>query len=138
MFAGILVFVLNTLLTIFEKELYNLSVPLYGIILMVTIFVLLLLTIICLSRQPQAITNNSFQVPLVPYIPFVSIFANTHLMVHLNILTWYRFIGWMILGFIIYFSYGIVKSVGYLTQKEKQRLLLEGNDARSSEDVSQT
>lgn len=49
-------------------------------------------------------------------------------MVHLNQMTWYRFIGWMFLGFIIYFSYGLVKSVGYLTQVEKNRLSLDSDD----------
>lgn len=55
-------------------------------------------------------------------------------MVHLNILTWYRFIGWMILGFIVYFGYGIVKSTGYLTQEEKSRLLLNDDTPQELED----
>lgn len=58
-------------------------------------------------------------------MPFLSIFSNLYLMVHLQKMTWYRFFIWMAIGFVIYFSYGIVKSVGYLTETEKNRLVLE-------------
>jgi hypothetical protein len=39
-----------------------------------------------------------FKVPLVPLIPALSIFFNVELMVHLQALTWVRFIVWMALG----------------------------------------
>lgn len=40
----------------------------------------------------------SFSVPLVPMLPLVSIFFNVALMVHLNPMTWIRFIVWMVIG----------------------------------------
>ena len=61
----------------------------------------------------------------MPLLPLLSVFSNIYLMAHLNILTWYRFFIWMAIGFLIYFSYGIVKSVGYLTLAEKNRLRLD-------------
>lgn len=39
-----------------------------------------------------------FKVPFVPLIPALSIFFNVELMVHLQALTWVRFIVWMALG----------------------------------------
>lgn len=110
------------MLFVYEAEIYelNLSIKiwiLFGVILFIIIFL-----VVCLSLQPKTSTSATFKVPLVPLIPFLSVFANTYLMTHLSDKTWYRFILWMALGFIIYFSYGIVKSVGYLTQVEKDRL----------------
>lgn len=51
-------------------------------------------------------------------------------MVHLQKMTWYRFFIWMAIGFVIYFTYGIVKSVGYLTEREKNRLILDSPAGR--------
>ena len=50
-------------------------------------------------------------------------------------MTWFRFIGWMFIGFSIYFSYGIVKSVGYLTQEEINRLSLKSDDDCDGEQI---
>ncbi|UYV82014.1 SLC7A1 [Cordylochernes scorpioides] len=47
----------------------------------------------------------------VPFIPLISIFCNIHLMMRLDTMTWIRFAIWMFLGFFIYFTYGIRKSV---------------------------
>lgn len=48
-----------------------------------------------------------FKVPLVPYIPALSIFCNIELMVHLSALTWIRFFVWLVIGMLMYFCYGI-------------------------------
>ena len=48
--------------------------------------------------------------PLVPYLPLISVFVNFYLMLVLNIQTWIRFGIWMAIGFLIYFSYGITHS----------------------------
>uniref|UniRef100_W8ALK0 Low affinity cationic amino acid transporter 2 n=1 Tax=Ceratitis capitata TaxID=7213 RepID=W8ALK0_CERCA len=49
----------------------------------------------------------NFKVPLVPFVPALSIFCNIVLMVHLSALTWLRFFIWVALGMLIYFLYGI-------------------------------
>lgn len=46
----------------------------------------------------QNTTTLRFQVPMVPFIPALSIFCNIEFMVHLNVLTWLRFFVWMIFG----------------------------------------
>ncbi|CAF4000223.1 unnamed protein product, partial [Rotaria sordida] len=44
--------------------------------------------------------------PLVPYVPVLSVFINTYLILKLSPATWIRFGVWMIIGFLIYGFYG--------------------------------
>lgn len=61
--------------------------------------------VICLheqNKQPLA-----FKVPWVPLVPTLSVCFNIVLMTHLQWMTWVRFTVWMVLGILIYFTYGI-------------------------------
>lgn len=117
--------VFNVLMFFYEEELYSLKVPLYALILLIVTLVIIIGLYICLQRQPKITPTASFKVPFVPLLPLLSVFSNTYLMVHLEEFTWIRFFVWMVIGFAIYFSYGIVKSVGYLTTEERNRLSLD-------------
>ncbi|XP_063060877.1 high affinity cationic amino acid transporter 1-like isoform X2 [Engraulis encrasicolus] len=81
-----------------------------------SIALLLILALVCavftvvIWRQPQSKTKLSFKVPLLPVLPVVSMFINVYLMMQLGRGTWIRFLIWMVLGFIIYFAYGIWNS----------------------------
>ncbi|KAF3814969.1 hypothetical protein GH733_017245, partial [Mirounga leonina] len=62
-------------------------------------------------RQPQNPTPLHFKVPALPVLPLLSIFVNVYLMMQMTAGTWARFGIWMVIGFAIYFGYGIRHSL---------------------------
>ncbi|KTG17075.1 hypothetical protein cypCar_00000182 [Cyprinus carpio] len=66
-----------------------------------------IMCILLVCRQPQTRKKVSFMVPLLPFLPILSIFVNVYLMVQLSGVTWIRFSIWMAIGFLIYFGYGM-------------------------------
>ncbi|XP_045867766.1 cationic amino acid transporter 3-like [Meles meles] len=62
-------------------------------------------------RQPQCSSPLPFKVPALPLLPLLSIFVNVCLMMQMSVGTWLRFGVWMLIGFAIYFSYGIQQSL---------------------------
>ncbi|XP_072483297.1 cationic amino acid transporter 3 isoform X1 [Notamacropus eugenii] len=62
-------------------------------------------------RQPQNPTHLHFKVPALPVLPLLSIFVNVYLMMQMKAGTWARFGIWMMVGFAIYFTYGIRNSL---------------------------
>uniref|UniRef100_A0A8D0AL08 Solute carrier family 7 member 3a n=1 Tax=Sander lucioperca TaxID=283035 RepID=A0A8D0AL08_SANLU len=75
--------------------------------------ILTLLCVVCLviiCRQPESKEALNFKVPLLPWLPLFSVFVNIYLMMQLDRGTWCRFAVWMLIGFTIYFLYGIRNS----------------------------
>ncbi|XP_066246325.1 cationic amino acid transporter 4 [Euwallacea similis] len=96
------------LCTLFQMATWELESIIWWTVVLATFFILILvgcLVVICAHHQNTA--NLRFKVPLVPFIPALSILFNIEFMVHLNILTWLRFFVWMIIGMLVYFLYGI-------------------------------
>lgn len=71
--------------------------------------VIIILTLI--ARQPTVKITSTFTVPMVPWLPGISILINTYLMMMLDVMTWVRFGVWITIGLVIYFAYGIRKSL---------------------------
>ncbi|XP_067862180.1 cationic amino acid transporter 4 [Heptranchias perlo] len=86
----------------------HLQLPQWAYILFIVFFgigFLLSMFLIWIHEQHQKL--NTFQVPLVPLVPAVSILLNVFLMLKLSLLTWVRFSIWIAVGFLVYFGYGI-------------------------------
>ncbi|MEV4319255.1 amino acid permease [Actinocrispum sp. NPDC049592] len=62
-------------------------------------------------RRTRPDLSRGFRVPWVPVIPILAILACLWLMLNLTVLTWLRFVAWMVLGFIVYFAYSRRNSV---------------------------
>lgn len=81
---------------------------------LVSIGTLMAFTVVCISivvlRKTQPQLKRPFKTPFVPFIPLLGAAICLMQMIALPISTWVRLIVWSIIGFIIYFSYGIKHS----------------------------
>jgi APA family basic amino acid/polyamine antiporter len=77
-----------------------------------TLFAFLLVSggVIVLRRSRPDLPRG-FRAPLVPVLPIASVCACVWLMVNLTVITWIRFVVWMIAGIAIYLGYGRRHSV---------------------------
>jgi APA family basic amino acid/polyamine antiporter len=81
---------------------------------MVSIGTLLAFVIVCAavmilrSRRPDL--ERPFRTPWVPFVPIMGIIISLGLMASLNRVTWVRLVVWLIIGLIIYFTYGVKHS----------------------------
>lgn len=115
--------VFGVIVTQLEDELSNASW--YAILLLTITVVLIVGSLVIIKRQPMSSKELSFTVPFVPWLPGVSILVNFYLMMMLDYMTWVRFIIWIAVGLVIYFSYGIWHSKE--RPKVKNTLSNEGN-----------
>jgi APA family basic amino acid/polyamine antiporter len=68
-------------------------------------FVLVSLGVIAL-RFTDPDRNRPFRAPWVPVTPLISVAACLYLMLQLPVITWKRFVIWLVLGLVLYFLYG--------------------------------
>lgn len=89
-------------------------VPLKVVGEMTSIGTLLAFVMVCLGvlilRYKQPDLPRAFRTPFVPVVPILGILTCLLMMVSLPLDTWIRLIVWLVLGFIIYFGYGIKNS----------------------------
>jgi APA family basic amino acid/polyamine antiporter len=67
-------------------------------------FVLVSIGVIVLRRRRPDL-HRSFRVPLNPWLPGLSAAICIYLMLNLTVETWLRFLVWLVIGFVIYFTY---------------------------------
>jgi APA family basic amino acid/polyamine antiporter len=86
-------------------------VPLTEIVKLVnvgTLFAFILVNLgVIILRRTRPDLKRGYRVPFVPVFPIIGTVLCIYLMTKLELATWIRFIGWLLLGLIIYFSYGV-------------------------------
>lgn len=77
---------------------------------MVNIGTLSAFTLVAISvpimRRKRPDLKRTFRMPGNPWIPILIALANVWLMLNLSVLTWIRFVVWLLVGFATYFGYG--------------------------------
>jgi APA family basic amino acid/polyamine antiporter len=62
---------------------------------------------VIILRRTKPDLERGYRVPFVPWFPIIGSLLCVYLMRYLSLATWLRFFGWMALGLVIYFLYGI-------------------------------
>ena len=77
-----------------------------------TLFAFILVSAgVIILRRTDPDRPRAFRVPWVPITPLISIAACFYLMWQLPLVTWIRFIIWLVVGLLLYFTYGYTHSV---------------------------
>lgn len=104
----------STILTGFASAIIAGILPINILGELVSIGTLMAFVIVCISiivlRKTNPGINRPFRTPLVPLVPILGAGICFVQMLYLPWDTWLRLIVWMIIGFIIYFAYGIKHS----------------------------
>ncbi|UJR26383.1 hypothetical protein I4U23_007715 [Adineta vaga] len=110
LFSIIGIIILLCFISIHSFEQHDYINPIFIVIFFVLLYLLIYIIYKKFSKRKQNLSEdleNIFLTPCVPWLPILSIFFNIYLMLKLSSITWIRFIFWMIIGFFIYFLYGI-------------------------------
>ena len=72
-----------------------------------TLFAFVLVSVgVIVLRRTRPDLARAFRVPGVPWLPVLAVLACLWLMLNLPVITWLRFLVWMVIGVVIYFVYG--------------------------------
>lgn len=66
---------------------------------------------VLLLRRSQPALPRPFSVPCAPVVASIGAIACGYLMITLPLDTWFRFVGWMLVGLVVYWGYGRRRSV---------------------------
>ncbi|XP_076148532.1 cationic amino acid transporter 2 isoform X1 [Alosa pseudoharengus] len=112
----VVVCIISTLTTHYQHAIVAMEPWVLGVLAASVGVFIICVFIIC--KQPQTSRKVSFMVPLLPFLPILSVFVNIYLMVQLSGDTWIRFSIWMAVGFLIYFGYGIWHSTEHKREQQ--------------------
>lgn len=107
--VGIVVFAIFCLVWCSLQKVFDLDST-GGIVALSLVGAVLILICVVIGMQPVSTIELTFKVPLVPFVPCLSVFANLYLMFQLDLNTWIRFLIWIVIGYVIYFCYGMRNS----------------------------
>ena len=100
----------NTILVGILAAIVGSITPIDDIGKMVNIGTLLAFVIVCVAviilRRTDPEQNRPFRTPLVPLVPILGVIFNGFMMYELGWLNWMRLIVWLLIGLVVYFSYG--------------------------------
>ncbi len=100
----------STILTAVVVGIMSSVIPLKILSELVNIGTLLAFVIVCVSipvmRYTHPEAKRAFRVPGSPVVPILGVLTCLVLMFSLHAGNWYRLIGWLAIGMVIYFSYG--------------------------------
>ena len=86
-------------------------IPLTEIVKLVnigTLFAFIVVNIgVIILRRTKPDLKRGYRVPFVPVFPIIGVLLCCYLMRYLEGATWLRFVGWLVLGLVVYFLYGI-------------------------------
>jgi len=96
--TGVVVALISTFIPLSElAELVNIG----------TLFAFVLVAVgVLVLRRTRPDLPRAFRCPGVPVVPVLAVLASVYLMLNLPAATWLRFVIWMALGFVVYFTYG--------------------------------
>lgn len=95
-----------------------------------TLFAFILVSIgVWVMRVKMPDAPRAFKTPLVPLVPILGVITCLFMMIFLPLDTWIRLLVWLLIGFVIYFSYGRKHSI--LQQKPLGDILPKASDFES-------
>ena len=105
--------------------------PIDALLHMTNIGTLFAFLVVCaavlIMRRTNPDAKRPFRAPFYPFVPILGILSCLLLMFSLPVENWYRLIIWMLIGFVLYFSYGYRHSALRL---RTQRLAAAGGSSR--------
>jgi len=88
--------------------------PIDALLHMTNIGTLFAFLVVCgavlIMRRTHPEAERPFRAPLYPLVPICGILSCLLLMFSLPVENWYRLVVWMLLGFLLYFTYGYTHS----------------------------
>lgn len=90
-------------------------IPIHDLAELVNIGTLVAFSMVCSGvlwlRYTKPDMPRPFKVPGMPYVPILGVLSCLYLIVHLPSITLWRFVIWMLIGFVVYFLYSNAHSV---------------------------